>query len=110
MASLYGYTDVIVTLLQYDADVDRQDSCGRTPLHYAASPNHSAVVRLLLHYGADFNRKNTHGKTALEEASTWGQSDTIRELIAHGAAHGGWKYKMQAAIYRIQSFIPGRRR
>jgi len=44
----FGLSYIITSLLEKGADVDSKDSCGRTPLSWAAENGHEVVVKLLL--------------------------------------------------------------
>jgi len=49
-------------------DLNRQDRCGNTPLHWAASVGSTDVVKVLLQCGAESETKNYMGLTPLEWA------------------------------------------
>jgi len=50
----------VVKLLHsgYEADVNKIDSAGCVPLHWAAIEGHEAMVKLLLDYNADVGAKD----------------------------------------------------
>ena len=50
--------------VKHDADVDEQDSQGRTALHYAAVSGHVAMVLRLLKAGANIATVDMHNRTA----------------------------------------------
>ena len=54
--------------MAFQADVNRQDNEGITPLMEAASIRSSELVRLLLEHGADANIKDRGGRTAMDIA------------------------------------------
>lgn len=37
MASRNGHADIVALLIKYNAQIDKADSSGNTPLHYAAA-------------------------------------------------------------------------
>ena len=55
-AAQNGHCKAAEVLLKAGAAVDVANRKGSTPLHFAASWSHAAVVRLLLAAGADPNR------------------------------------------------------
>ncbi len=50
------------------ADLNAQDSDGRTALHYACSSKDESIVTFLVNKGADVNLRDKRGKTALHYA------------------------------------------
>ena len=52
VASLYGYTNVVIRLLQIGANVNIKNRMGATPLSAALSNHHHDIVELLLEAGA----------------------------------------------------------
>ncbi|KAL6696961.1 hypothetical protein J3F84DRAFT_407691 [Trichoderma pleuroticola] len=64
-----GQRDMIKMLLANGANVDIQDSQGRTPLSVAAGLGEADMVKLLITLGADINvLAGRHGRTVLQEA------------------------------------------
>jgi hypothetical protein len=64
-------------------EVNKQDGCGCTPLHWAASVGRLQNVNLLLEYGADDTMTNYMGLTPLEWAQHRNKSriaDQLREM------------------------------
>uniref|UniRef100_UPI003590217E 26S proteasome non-ATPase regulatory subunit 10-like isoform X2 n=1 Tax=Myxine glutinosa TaxID=7769 RepID=UPI003590217E len=61
------------------------DKVMRTPLHWAASAGHDAIVMFLLQNGCDPNLPDDEGWSALHIASSAGRTDIVRALIAHHA-------------------------
>ena len=59
---------VIALLVRNDANVNAQDTKGRTPLHLATYGGSAAVAEQLMALGADTTIKNKRGKTAFEVA------------------------------------------
>lgn len=86
--------EMMSLLLKSGVNKDKQDSAGRTPLHFAANvtPLHHAanviepVVRLLLEAGANPNIADNHGETPLHCAAGKGQESIAKMLIQNGAA------------------------
>lgn len=62
-------------------EINQQDAHGNTPLHWAASENHSGIVKLLLENGAEPNLQNFAGETPLFIAASRGSSDSCLFLL-----------------------------
>ncbi|KAJ1467470.1 ankyrin repeat protein, partial [Baffinella frigidus] len=81
IASLHGFEQMVVLLLEHGADVAATTSIsGWTSLHVAAHRGHEAVVQVLLRHGADLLSKNTAGRTA-EELATDGHQHEIATML-----------------------------
>lgn len=69
VAAEKGCANAAMFLLErFPQSRDQTDRNGRTPLHWAAACNHSAVVKILLDKGADTLAVDTQGLTALNYA------------------------------------------
>ena len=55
LAAVRGDWNVIKVLLEKGADINAKDTCGRTPVTYAAYRKHRRIVRLLQEHGADMS-------------------------------------------------------
>jgi ankyrin repeat protein len=81
--------------LKLQSHVDKKDSLSRTPLYWAASSGHEAVVKLLLEHKADVNVKGGwYGRTALYRAASNGHEAVVKLLLEHKAdanAKGGYE-------------------
>lgn len=87
LAAFFGKPEAAELLLVRNADVDAR---GRgwmtgTPLHSAASANHTDVATVLLNAGADPNTKQAGGWTPLHAAAMNGNRELVELLLAHGA-------------------------
>jgi ankyrin repeat protein len=73
-------------LLEYGANVDAEDACGRTPLFYAVA-DAQETVELLLDCGADVNARDDQGAAPIHEAVLRGfdGTATVELLMAYGA-------------------------
>jgi len=58
----------IKLLLKLEADINRQDEKGRTPLHDAVVLKSLQTVKLLIELGADVNKEDKKGRTPLHDA------------------------------------------
>jgi ankyrin repeat protein len=81
LGALYiGNIDFIRFVLQCGADVNEEDTDGRTPLIMTALNGRKDMVELLLNVGADVNKKNRWGWTPLYIATTYGYQDIVTLL------------------------------
>jgi len=76
-AAKSGDIDLVEVLLlsNNNAGINLQDNDGDTPLHWAASNDHEAIVKLLLDKGANANLQNNDGETPL-------QHEIVRMILA----------------------------
>ena len=78
VASLNGHAEVMLLLLQHDADPKASLSNKQTPLHYAAINGHPECIRILLDADADVNAEGQSKWTPLYMTSfkngAWGES------------------------------------
>lgn len=84
MAACRGRVDIMESLVKYWADVNTQDSGGKTVLMYAVLSN-SDAVEYLLNQGADIDKQDNDGNTALMIAATAPQCGTLTKLLEYGA-------------------------
>mmetsp|Transcript_8221 Transcript_8221/g.19668 ORF Transcript_8221/g.19668 Transcript_8221/m.19668 type:complete len:237 (-) Transcript_8221:16-726(-) len=84
-ASLFGYVDVALLLLEAGADADWCDHDGDTALMYAATNGHAQVVKLLLGAGAEKDLRSKDGWTALMHAAWNGDPQVAQLLLEAGA-------------------------
>jgi ankyrin repeat protein len=81
----------IKTLLNAGANVNIQNSRGRTPLINAVCVSNgseskiSKVIELLVKYGADINTQDTNGKTALIKSAEYPRYNVMIKLIEMNA-------------------------
>jgi ankyrin repeat domain-containing protein 50 len=73
-----------MSILKRHNHVDKRDSYGNTPLLYAVSIRHEAVVRRLLGNGADVAAKNDEGWTVLQGAAYRGRETVLQQLLERG--------------------------
>lgn len=61
-----GNIGILTILISYKADLDAQDNCGKTALHYACMSGNYETVLLLLTHNAKYNIIDNEGKVAVE--------------------------------------------
>ena len=84
-ASAAGNTVKIAELLSRGADLEGNDTSGRTAVINASWRGRTAVVDLLVELGADFNVTDYDGRTAVSWAASNGHKDVVRKLVEAGA-------------------------
>jgi len=75
----------IKPILEANADPNKKDKMGRSPLHYAVQQNSLEVIELLLSYGANINGRDNQGGTPLLKVIDRGDIDMWRFLVKAGA-------------------------
>jgi uncharacterized protein len=85
MAALKGHLDLCKRLIERDADVNKT---GWTPLHYASTSGHVAVMQLLLDNSAYIDAESPNGTTPLMMAAHYGSAEAVRLLLDAGADPG----------------------
>jgi len=86
-AAKRGYEEQIEEILSSGGkgEVNKKDSLGNTPLHWAASGGHYKAVELLLKNGSEVNVLNNNGDTPLHRAAWKGGAKVCELLINNGA-------------------------
>lgn len=82
MASLKGHLEIARQLIARDADVNKP---GWTPLHYAATNGHLAIMELLLEHHAFIDAESPNGTTPLMMAAHYGTPAAVKLLLEAGA-------------------------
>lgn len=82
MAALKGDLDVAQRLIARGAAVNKT---GWTPLHYAATGGHVALISLLLEHSAYIDAESPNRSTPLMMAARYGSEDAVRLLLDEGA-------------------------
>ncbi|HSI54388.1 MAG TPA: ankyrin repeat domain-containing protein [Ramlibacter sp.] len=82
MAALKGHLDIAKKLVARDADVNKT---GWTPLHYAATGGHLAIIELLLEHHAYIDAESPNGTTPLMMAAHYGSPAAVKLLLEAGA-------------------------
>jgi ankyrin repeat protein len=82
MAALKGEADLARRLIARGADVNKT---GWTPLHYAATGGHQALIAMLLETHAYIDAESPNGTTPLMMAAQYGTVAAVRQLLEAGA-------------------------
>jgi hypothetical protein len=82
MACLRGQADMARKLIARGADVNKT---GWTPLHYAATNGHLAIIQMLLDESAYIDAESPNGTTPLMMAAMYGSTDAVKLLLDSGA-------------------------
>ena len=85
IASMFGYTEMLRTLIELGADVNFETSDRTTPLIAAAKEGRESSVLVLLQYDANIDKQNVDGTTALMVAAERKQLHVLRLLLQHNA-------------------------
>ena len=84
-ASLLGYKDVVLFLLEKGADTEVTDKSGLTALHSAVFHGKLDIANMLIQHNANLNAQDQHGRTVLMEAASRGLVDVAKLLLEKGA-------------------------
>ncbi len=82
LAAIQGQTEMVASLIKKGADVNKT---GWTPLHYAASKGHLAIMDLLLENHAYIDAESPNGTTPLMMAAQYGTTPAVKLLLDAGA-------------------------
>ena len=85
MAVSLTYTELVVLLLEYGADINHSTKSKSTPLRVACFDGKQQIVQLLLEHGADVNIPNKFQNTCLMLTSFLG-NETIVQLLVNANA------------------------
>jgi len=60
--------EIVNVLIEYKADINLKDNCGKTPFHYAVLTQNLDIVNVLIEYKADINTQDCLLETPLHYA------------------------------------------
>lgn len=81
-----GYVEVVSSLLNRGADINRADNEGCSPLMMAVREGRVRIVEILLSRpDIAINARDSKNRTALFIASYWGREEVVRLLLGAGA-------------------------
>ncbi|XP_067872176.1 DNA-binding protein RFXANK [Heterodontus francisci] len=83
LASIQGYTDIVLLLLDHGVDVNIYDWNGGTPLLYAVHGNHVRCVEALLAKGADLTMEADSGYSPMDLAVALGFKKVQQAIESH---------------------------
>lgn len=92
LAAYRGHLDIVIFLIEKNADINKKDKEGCTSLHHAVRNNQIEIIKFLISKGADLNATNLDGKTPICEAvhhsnkfKRGALTETAKYLISKGA-------------------------
>ena len=103
-----GHSDILLLLLEHDADVDSRDWENATSLHWASDRGTLSVGQYLLDHGADVDARDIRGLTPLFDAAREGHVEFAQILLEHGAVidarnnEGGTSLHMAVEMGKIE--------
>merc|ERR1711972_1051507 len=100
LATLWGFTESMASLLSHGASHDIQDACGRQALHYAAySQNNTGdAIDILIAAKADVHARDANGSTPLMGGAFHQSKAAVDKLLRHGAGALQIDYAGQRAL------------
>ncbi|KAK1941209.1 Ankyrin-2 [Phytophthora citrophthora] len=85
----YGYEDIVSKIVtNYILDINCTNENGWTALLYAATNNHTSIVKFLINHGASLTARNYQNLQALHLAAAQGFLNTVKVLVEAGADIG----------------------
>ncbi|KAM6041340.1 DNA-binding protein RFXANK [Chlamydotis macqueenii] len=111
LASMGGYTDIVIMLLERNVDINIYDWNGGTPLLYAVRGNHVKCVEALLARGADLTTEADSGYTPMDLAVALGHKKGYRKSHPQAISEEGAGVTRRLVLRCCgTSASPGRRR
>ena len=85
LASALGYAQILETLLENQADINKEISGGLGALHVAATYGNSDIIDILIEHNVSIEKMDNLGNTALVYAIKHGHLDACDALLIAGA-------------------------
>ncbi|XP_066159070.1 uncharacterized protein [Euwallacea fornicatus] len=85
LACFNGHEDVVNILIEYGADLQKEDCLKKNALNSASCKDHPNIVEALLYYGAQVDAFNSMKETSLHIAAHAGSFEAVKILIKNGA-------------------------
>ncbi|XP_071123582.1 uncharacterized protein [Mytilus edulis] len=80
LATVFGHTDIVKSLLKRNYDMNQYDIFHLTPLYVATLCKNLEIVEILLAHQCDTNICNEENESPLYAASKWGHVDILKLL------------------------------
>eukprot|EP00833_Pecoramyces_ruminatium_P017804 jgi/Orpsp1_1/1191836/evm.model.d7180000088835.1 len=80
-----GNESAVKYLVEQEANVNKENDCGETPLFYACENGNETIVKYLMEHGANVNKENSWGGTILFNACYYGKESMVKYLMKHEA-------------------------
>ena len=84
-ASMFGKTNIVKLLLEYNPNINKKFIQGATALYYALVKGHNEIIRLLLENGADIESRISNGFTCLMQAASDNNIEAVKLLLEYDA-------------------------
>lgn len=80
-----GRLEILMKLLEWRPDLDRQDKKGSTAVHLASIQGRGGIVQILLDYAvpANVNLQTKNGETPMFLACTKGHVHIVKQILSH---------------------------
>jgi ankyrin repeat protein len=85
LAAYFGLEESMSALLHKNTNIESTDGYNRTPLSWASSNGHEAVVKLMLGKNADVESSDSTGQTPLSWAAEKGHEAVVKLLLDKNA-------------------------
>jgi ankyrin repeat protein len=109
LAATEGYDGILRTLVRKEADINKRNKCGETPLHHATTNQGDGklCIQSLLEFGAEVNCMDDEGRTPLYGALMRGK-DTAQLILQSGGCLNltGETFKFVRNILRSSCSTP----
>ncbi len=85
-AARFAHVKVVETLIEFGADVNKENKFGMSPMHHAAVAGDTHVIEALMRHGANAGAKDHKLRTPLHWTCGLGSVEATRTLIEKGRA------------------------